>query len=102
MLLMAGNGLPSKQRYLLRRYLTNYHSALDPTSPFPREPYRLRIAGLVVPLLLASIFVTSYMFMKGVTFGIGFGFFGDPITSRGLELLNRKFPNWQKLLELRK
>jgi hypothetical protein len=41
------------------------------------------------------------MFMKGVTFGIGFGFFGDPVISRGLELLNRKFPNWQKLLELR-
>lgn len=41
------------------------------------------------------------MFMKGVTFGVGFGFFGDPIISRGLEVLNRKFPNWQKLLELR-
>lgn len=39
--------------------------------------------------------------MKGVTFGIGFGFFGDPIISRGLDLLNRNFPNWQKLLELR-
>jgi hypothetical protein len=41
------------------------------------------------------------MFMKGVTFGAGFGFFGDPVISRGLELLNRKYPNWQKLLELR-
>lgn len=41
------------------------------------------------------------MFMKGVTFGIGFGFFGDPIIQRGLDLMNRKFPNWQKLLELR-
>ena len=39
--------------------------------------------------------------MKGLTFGIGFGFFGDPIISRGLELLNRKIPNWQKLLEVR-
>jgi hypothetical protein len=41
------------------------------------------------------------MFMKGVTFGVGFGFFGDPIISRGIVLLNEKFPNWQKLLELR-
>jgi hypothetical protein len=41
------------------------------------------------------------MFMKGVTFGVGFGFFGDPIISRGIVLLNQKFPNWQKLLELR-
>ncbi|KAF2262598.1 hypothetical protein CC78DRAFT_569622 [Lojkania enalia] len=36
-----------------------------------------------------------------VTFGAGFGFFGDPVISRGLDLLNRKFPNWQKLLEIR-
>ncbi|KAF2469275.1 uncharacterized protein BDR25DRAFT_47678 [Lindgomyces ingoldianus] len=78
-----------------------FANALDPTSPFPRELYRLRIAALVVPVLLASIFVTSYMFMKGVTFGVGFGLFGDPIISRGLELLNNKFPNWQKILELR-
>jgi hypothetical protein len=54
-----------------------------------------------VPLLGISLFVTSYMFMKGVTFGIGFGFFGDPIISRGLNWLNTNFPNWQKVLELR-
>lgn len=52
-------------------------------------------------MLLASLFTTSYMFMKGVTFGVGFGFFGDPILIPAMELLNRKFPNWQKLLELR-
>jgi hypothetical protein len=78
-----------------------FANALSPTAPFPQDRYRIRLAALVVPLLLASLFVTSYMFMKGVTFGVGFGFFGDPIISRGLELLNRKFPNWQKLLELR-
>ncbi|OAA63417.1 hypothetical protein SPI_03580 [Niveomyces insectorum RCEF 264] len=76
-------------------------NALSPTPPFPRELYRLRLAALVVPLLLLSLFVTSYMFMKGLTFGIGFGFFGDPIISRGLTWLNHKFPHWQKLLELR-
>lgn len=41
------------------------------------------------------------MFIKGVTFGVGFGFFGDPVISRGVEWLNREFPRWQKLLELR-
>ena len=59
------------------------------------------LAGLVVPLLAASIFISSYMFMKGVTFGAGFAFFGDPVIQRGLDLLNRKFPHWQKLLEVR-
>lgn len=49
-----------------------------------------------------SIFITSYMFIKGVTFGVGFGFFGDPIISRGLTWLNSTFPHWQKILEIRK
>lgn len=74
---------------------------LEPTTPFPKNKYHIRLAVVFAPLLLISLFVTSYMFMKGVTFGAGFGFFGDPILSRGLALLNRKFPNWQKLLELR-
>lgn len=39
--------------------------------------------------------------MKGVTFGVGFGFFGDPIITPGVNWLNRTFPNWQKLLEIR-
>lgn len=78
-----------------------FANALSPTAPFPRDRYRLRFAAILALLLLISLFVNSYMFTKGVTFGIGFGFFGDPLISRGLELLNRKFPNWQKLLELR-
>ncbi|KAL1622396.1 hypothetical protein SLS54_004960 [Diplodia seriata] len=56
---------------------------------------------VVAPLLLLSLFVTSYMFVKGIAFGAGFGFFGDPIISRGLTWLNRTFPHWQKLLEIR-
>lgn len=78
-----------------------FGNALSPTKPFPQEIYRLRIAALVVPLLGVSIFVTSYMFMKGVTFGVGFGFFGDPVIMPTLKFLNRTFPRWQKLLELR-
>ncbi|KAF2687201.1 hypothetical protein K458DRAFT_429155 [Lentithecium fluviatile CBS 122367] len=78
-----------------------FANALSPTPPFPRDRYRVRLAALVAPLVLVSVFVTSYIFMKVMTFGVGFGFFGDPIISRGLALLNRRFPNWQKLLELR-
>lgn len=78
-----------------------FGNALSPTPPFPKETYRLRIAVLVIPLVAISLFVSSYMFIKGVTFGVGFGFFGDPIISRGLAWLNRTIPNWQKMLELR-
>ena len=78
-----------------------FGNALSPTAPFPRDVYRLRLAAVVVPILAISIFVTSYMFVKSITFGVGFGFFGDPIMQPGLDWLNRTFPNWQKLLELR-
>ena len=55
-----------------------------------------------MPVLGISVFVTSYMFTKAATFGFGIGFFGDPVITRGLDWLNRTFPDWQKLLELRK
>jgi hypothetical protein len=42
------------------------------------------------------------MFMKATYAGVGFGFFGDPLIWRGLDFLNKKIPNWQKYLELRK
>ena len=42
------------------------------------------------------------MFMKMNNLVIGFGFFGDPLIWRGLDWLNKTYPNWQKLLELRK
>ncbi|KAK8070252.1 hypothetical protein PG994_006868 [Apiospora phragmitis] len=78
-----------------------FANALSPTPPFPQHIYRMRLASIIVPLLLISLFVTSYMFMKGVTFSVGFGFFGDPLITRGIRLLNREFPHWEKLLELR-
>jgi hypothetical protein len=42
------------------------------------------------------------MFMKMTTFFVGFGFFADPVIWRAASWLNRTFPNWEKLLELRK
>lgn len=55
-----------------------------------------------MPVFGLSLFVTSYMFTKCLTFGLGFAFFGDPVISRGLAWLNRTIPDWSKLLELRK
>jgi hypothetical protein len=42
------------------------------------------------------------MFMKTTTFAIGGAFFGDPVISRGVAFLNKNYPNWPKLLEIRK
>ncbi|KAK6543625.1 hypothetical protein TWF694_000367 [Orbilia ellipsospora] len=78
-----------------------FGNALSPTPPFPQRAPRVRLAGILAPALLGSLFVTSYMVIKGVGFGVGFAFFGQPIIDRGIKLLNREFPHWQKLLELR-
>lgn len=56
---------------------------------------------MIIPALFASLFVSSYIFVKGATFGLGFGFFGDPVFTRTLSFLNARFPHWQKVLELR-
>lgn len=60
------------------------------------------MAGIVAPLFLISLILSSYLFMKIVTFAVGFGFFGDPIFQRVLSKLNRSAPRWYKMLELRK
>lgn len=78
-----------------------FANALSPTKPFPQQKPRLVLASVVLPLLAVSLFTNSALFMKGVSGGVGLGFFGDPLIWRGLDLLNEKFPNWQKLLEVR-
>jgi len=78
-----------------------FGNALSPVPPFPKDAARLRLAGVVAGLLAVSLVTSSYMFMKGVTFGVGFGFFGDPAIQRGMVWLNRNYPHWEKLLELR-
>ena len=79
-----------------------WHSALSHTPPFHKETTRLKLAGVLVPAVAVGLLTTSAMFMKMTTAGIGFGFFGDPLIWRGLDLLNKNFPHWQKLLEIRK
>lgn len=84
------------------RTTLSFHSALSPTPPFPKDAFRLRLAGVLVPAVAVALFTTPAMVMKMSSFGVGFGFFGDPLIWRGLDLLNRYVPNWQKYLELRK
>nr|POE78622.1 hypothetical protein CFP56_62873 [Quercus suber] len=78
-----------------------FGNALSPTPPFQQDTYRLRLASVLVPMFAVSIFTTNYMVVKGISFGAGFGFFGDPVISRGLQWLNQTYPHWEKLFELR-
>ena len=78
-----------------------FANALSPTKPFPQEGPRIKLAGVLAPVLLVSLFTSSYMVTKMTGLIVGFGFFGDPLIWRGLDLLNKKIPDWQQYLEIR-
>jgi len=59
------------------------------------------LAAVLVPIVGVSLLTTSEMAMRGLSAGVGLGFFTDPLLWRGLDYLNKNYPNWQKLLELR-
>ncbi|SPQ24376.1 16c37585-e81e-4bd5-aa74-8d25213f239d [Thermothielavioides terrestris] len=77
-------------------------NALSPIPLFPSGVYRLRLVAVILPFVFgASLFVTPYLFLKVISFFIGFLFFGDPILSRVFAWLNRTIPGWQKLFQPR-
>ncbi len=78
-----------------------FANALSPTSPFPKRTPRFKLAGVLTPIFIISLFTSSYIFIKINSLFLGFAFFGDPIIRHGLFYLNREFPHWEKLLELR-
>ncbi|KAJ5399039.1 hypothetical protein N7465_009528 [Penicillium sp. CMV-2018d] len=75
-------------------------NALSATAPFPQLSPRLRLVAVLGPAFLASILTSCYVFMKLSTLSIGLAFFGDPIIRRGIVYLNRRLPNWRKLVQL--
>ncbi|KAM5352800.1 hypothetical protein ACJ41O_005522 [Fusarium nematophilum] len=78
-----------------------FGNALSPAAPFHCHRPKVILVGALLPLLLGSWLVSPYMLMKGVGFGAGFGFFGDPVITPALAILNRTYPRWEKYVELR-
>ncbi|TFK84092.1 hypothetical protein K466DRAFT_497246 [Polyporus arcularius HHB13444] len=79
-----------------------FGNALEPVPPFPKYTARLRLAAILVPILLASFFVTAEMVVDGTTFLVGVVFFSGPVTTKLIHTINHRFPHWQRLLELRR
>ncbi|EAW09845.1 DUF3292 domain-containing protein [Aspergillus clavatus NRRL 1] len=75
-------------------------NALSPVPPFSATTPCLRLSGVLVSGLLASLLTPSYVFIKLSTFFVGLGFFGDPILQRAMVYMNHEFPHWQRILEL--
>ena len=63
---------------------------------------RIRLGMLLASFVMLSMFVDAYLVVKTTTFAIGMGFFGQPLITRGVVLLNEKYPEWPKLLDIRK
>ncbi|GLA69221.1 hypothetical protein AtubIFM55763_008404 [Aspergillus tubingensis] len=77
-----------------------FGNALSPTPPFSIVTPYVRLTAVLSVGFLISLITSSYVFVKMITFGTGFAFFGDPIIWRGVAYLNREYPRWEKLLEL--
>ncbi|KAJ5083935.1 hypothetical protein NUU61_008514 [Penicillium alfredii] len=79
-----------------------FANLLSPTPPFSLITSRLRLAGIFVALALIVPLTSSYWIVKLGAFAIGFGFFGDPVFKKTMNILNSKFPNWKDQLDLTK
>ncbi|KAI0756005.1 hypothetical protein C8Q80DRAFT_1092010 [Daedaleopsis nitida] len=79
-----------------------FGNALDPVVPFPKWTARLRLAGVLLPLLLANFILSAKMLVDGTMFLVGVVFFSQPVLSRLTVKFTHRFPHWQKYLELRR
>ncbi|OQE02708.1 hypothetical protein PENVUL_c039G06788 [Penicillium vulpinum] len=79
-----------------------FANILSPTPPFFLVTSRLRLASIFTLVSVIVPFTSSYWIIKLVGFSIGLGFFGDPIFTYTLDLLNTKVPNWKDHLDLQK
>ncbi|WYZ36032.1 hypothetical protein EsH8_X_000679 [Colletotrichum jinshuiense] len=71
---------------------------LAPTPPFDREKHSLRLAAYIAPLAAVSLVLTRNIFLRGVTFIIGVGLFGDPLLKKTYHYMNDN--NWTQYFHL--
>ena len=71
---------------------------MSPTPPFAQNAPRMRLAGLLIPVFLASFIITPYLMVKGFGFIFGTTFFADPLIQRGLGYLDEHVPGWKNML----
>ncbi|KAJ5237136.1 hypothetical protein N7489_007227 [Penicillium chrysogenum] len=79
-----------------------FANILSPTPPFFLVTSRLRLASIFTLVSVIVPFTSSYWIIKLVGFALGLGFFGDPIFTYTLDLLDTKVPNWKDHLDLQK
>lgn len=76
-------------------------SVFTPTPPFYLITPRLRFVGALAGIAASSLIVSSHFIIRTVSFAAGLGFFGAPIFSWTMTVLNERVPDWKKHLDLR-
>ncbi|KAJ5570117.1 uncharacterized protein N7459_009547 [Penicillium hispanicum] len=79
-----------------------FANLLSPTPPFFLITTRLRLAAILSVVSAVVPFTSSYWIIKLVGFFIGLGFFGGPVFSYTLRVLNEKVPDWEACLDIQK
>ncbi|KAF4506514.1 hypothetical protein G6O67_006593 [Ophiocordyceps sinensis] len=76
-------------------------NALKPDPPFPLHQPRMILASCLLPILIILCLATWDTIMKVLGFLIGLGFFGGPLISPCLGVVDTMSPGWRRFLELR-
>ncbi|EIW63709.1 uncharacterized protein TRAVEDRAFT_157425 [Trametes versicolor FP-101664 SS1] len=79
-----------------------FGNAIEPVPPFPKYAARLRLAGVLAPLLPVSLFVPARLVVHGTSFALGVAFFGKPVISQFTAKFTHRFPHWRRFVELRR
>ncbi|KAL4789362.1 hypothetical protein BDV19DRAFT_374295 [Aspergillus venezuelensis] len=75
---------------------------LAPSPPFTLLAPRAQVMLILLSAILVSMILTSNMIIKTISLIVGLIFFGDPVMSRAMTLLNEKIPNWKEYLDIEK
>ncbi|KAL2210999.1 hypothetical protein CC79DRAFT_1347778 [Sarocladium strictum] len=68
-------------------------SILTPTPPFDHEKHQLRLAYYILPLALASLFLTRDFLVRSFTFALGVALFGRPLLVEAQAQIMESVPN---------
>lgn len=75
-------------------------NALSPTHPYPEHLPRLRLAAVLLPIALVTIFVKMQYLARGASFLTGVLFFSQPYMSKAFRWFVTRYPDWMDFLQV--
>ncbi|KAL8276463.1 hypothetical protein RQP46_011113 [Phenoliferia psychrophenolica] len=82
--------------------LERFANALAPPRYYPHNEARLKLAGAIfVPIMLVTAVVPAHWWAQIISFGVGIGFFAQPILIRAAKKFVELVPDWQERIDMR-